>query len=54
MVVSTIGLESVHKERNDNGQRIISYATSIRLVIAQPFLTRTSTDIPESLQMDGL
>ncbi|XP_029340938.1 craniofacial development protein 2-like [Acyrthosiphon pisum] len=34
MFVPTIGLESVHEESNDNGQRIISFAASRSLVVS--------------------
>lgn len=34
MFVPTIGLESAHEESNDNGQRIISFATSRSLEVS--------------------
>lgn len=54
MFLLTIGFESVHEESNDNGQRIIPFAAPKILVVSSITFPHKSTNIPGSLQTDGL
>ena len=50
----TIGNESLHQENNDNGVRIVNFATSINLVVKSKMLLHRNIHNYTTTSLDGL